>query len=88
VHWERPLHADAERLLAHRERLAHAGALALEHDSLEDLHAAALALDHLEMHTHGVPRLERRQVRPQLALLETLDHPAHRKRPRRADAEC
>jgi hypothetical protein len=88
VQRERPLDADAERLLAHGERLAHARALALDHDPLEDLHAAALALDHLEVHAHGVARLERRQVRPQLALLEALDDVAHRKRPGRAGEEC
>ena len=67
---ERPLDADAERLLAHGERLAHPGALALDDDALEDLDAAALALDHLEVDAHGVSGLELRQVRPQLALFE------------------
>src|SRR5689334_23563959 len=37
VQRERPLDADAERLLADRERLARAGALALDDDALEDL---------------------------------------------------
>ena len=98
VHRERPLDADAERLLADGERLARAGALALDHDPLEDLHAAALALDHLEVHAHGVARLEARQVLAQLALLDALDDRAHGKgRPRgrrpmvakcSADARC
>src|SRR5204862_6280523 len=70
VHRERPLHTDAERLLAHRERLAHAGALALDHDPLEDLHPSPLALDRLEVHAHAVTRLERRQVAAHLAPLE------------------
>src|SRR5215210_1931056 len=58
VHGERPLHADAEGLLAHREGLAHALALALDHDALEDLGAAARALDDLEVHLQAVAGLE------------------------------
>ena len=78
---ERPLDADAERLLSDGKGLAHACALTLDHDPLEDLHAPALALDHLEMNAHAVARLERRQVAAQLALLEALDHAIHEKRP-------
>jgi hypothetical protein len=70
VHRERPLDTDPERLLAHGERLPNARALALDDDALEDLHTAALTLDHLEVDADGVARLELRQVRPQLALLE------------------
>ena len=70
MHGERPLDADAERLLAHGEGLAHARALALDDDALEDLDTAALALDHLEVHADGVARLELRQVGSQLSLLE------------------
>src|SRR5215216_1878397 len=46
VHGERPLHADAEGLLADREGLAHPLALALDDDALEDLRPATRALDH------------------------------------------
>ena len=67
---ERPLDADAERLLANGERLANAGPLALDDDALEDLDAAALPLDDLEVHTNGVSGLELRQVGSQLSLLE------------------
>src|SRR4029453_17993689 len=45
VQRERPLHADAERVLPHGERLARPRALALDHDALVDLDAAPLALD-------------------------------------------
>ncbi len=67
---ERPLDADSERLLAHGERLSGPRALALDDDALEDLDAAPLTLDDLEVDTHGVSGLERRQVGPQLPLLE------------------
>ena len=67
---ERPLDADSEGLLTDGERLADAGALALDDDALEDLDAAALSLDHLEMDAHRVSGLERRQVGPQLTLLQ------------------
>src|SRR6266516_2658098 len=77
------LDADAERLLADRERLPGAGALALDHDALEDLDALPLTLDHLEMDTDGIPRLELRDVLAQLGALECFDHLAHRKRARR-----
>ena len=76
---ERPLDADAERLLAHGERLAHAGALPLDDDALEDLDAAARALDHLEVDADRVAGLELRHV-AQLGALEILDDVAHRKR--------
>jgi len=67
---ERPLDADAERLLTDGEGLAHAGALALDDDPLEGLGAPALPLDHLKEHTHGVAGLEARQVGSQLSLLD------------------
>jgi hypothetical protein len=70
VERERSLHPHSERLFADRERLADTGPLALDHDPLEGLESAPLALDHLEVHTHGVARLEARQIGPQLALLE------------------
>src|SRR4029079_479414 len=76
VERERPLDADAERLLPHREGLARAGSLPLEHDPLEDLHAAARALDDLEVHAHRVAGLEARHV-AQLGALEVLDDVAH-----------
>src|SRR6476646_7014236 len=86
VERERPLDADAERLLAHRERLARAGSLPLEHDPLEDLHPPASALDDLEVHAHGVARLEARHV-AQLSALEVLDDVAHGKRAGRPTAK-
>src|SRR6185437_745294 len=49
VQRERALHADAERLLAHREGLADADALTFDRDTLEHLRAPPRALDHEEM---------------------------------------
>src|SRR6266516_6657097 len=72
---ERPLDADAERLLASLERFPGTGALALDHDPLEHLNTAALALDHLEVDAHGVARLEPGAIAAQLALFEVLDDP-------------
>src|SRR5215475_3179755 len=60
VQRERPLDADAERLLADRERLAHAGALALDDDALEDLEPRPGALDHAKVHADAVSGLEPR----------------------------
>jgi len=85
VERERPLDADAERLLPHGEGLAGAGSLPLEHDSLEDLDAPACALDHLEVDAHRVARLEARHV-AQLSALEVLDDVAHRKTGQRPTA--
>src|SRR4051794_9344211 len=79
MHRERPLDADSEGVLAHGEGLAHPGALALDDDALEDLHPAALALDHLEVHAHGVSRLEVGDVVAQLLALEDVDGRAHKK---------
>src|SRR4051812_12299865 len=78
VHGERALHADAERLLADRERLPSALALALDDDSLEDLCAAAGALDDLEVDLHAVTGLKGRHL-AQLGALEGVDYSAHRK---------
>jgi hypothetical protein len=80
---ERALDADTERLLADGERLADARALTLDHDPLEDLDAAALTLDHLEVHAHGVARLEPGAAFAQLSLLEELDGLGHEKTARR-----
>src|SRR5215212_10581451 len=79
VHRERPLDADAEGLLAHRERFAHALALALDDDPFEDLDTAPRALDHLKVDADGVARLEAGHVLAQLALLDALDDRAHGK---------
>ena len=76
VHREHALHADAEGLLAHGERLARAVALALDHDALEDLHAAARALDHLEVHLDAVARREVGNA-AQLRALDGFDDAAH-----------
>jgi hypothetical protein len=84
---EGSLDTDAEGILAHGEGLTDARSLALDDDPLEDLHAAALALDHLEVHAHGVPRLEVGNVVAQLLALEDVDRSAHRKRPR-GPTEC
>src|SRR5712691_1597035 len=75
---KRPLDADPEGLLAHGERLPRPGSLALQDDALEDLDPLPLALDHLEVHAHGVPSLELRQVVAHLGAFECLDHLAHR----------
>jgi hypothetical protein len=88
VERERPLDADAERLLPHGERLAHAGALALDHDALEDLDAAALSLDHLKVDADSVARLEPWAIRAQLPLLEAFDDAVHKKTPAGAGAQC
>src|SRR5512147_374077 len=78
VEGERPLDADAERVLAHREGLPDPGALALDADPLEDLDALAIALDDLEVDAHRVAGLEVRDV-TQLAPLEAVDDRAHEK---------
>src|SRR2546429_2096197 len=78
VQGKRPLHADAEGLLAHREGLARAGSLAADHDALEDLRPATLPLDHLEVDADGVAGLEGRQIVTQLTPLECLDQAIHR----------
>ena len=74
---EGPLHAHAERLLAHREGLAHAASLALDHDALEDLRPPARALDDLEVHAHAVTRLEGGDT-AQLRALDAVDYAGHR----------
>jgi hypothetical protein len=76
VQWEGSLNADAERLLAYRERLARPAPLPLEHDALEHLGSPAIALDDLEVDAHSVAGVE---LRPLLedALLEALDDCAH-----------
>src|SRR6185503_9847543 len=76
VHGERPLHAYAEGLLAHGERLPDAVALTLEDDALEDLGPAPRALDDLEMHANTVPGPEPGDP-PQLRPLEAVDDAAH-----------
>src|SRR5215217_42429 len=76
VHGERALDADAEGLLADRERLAHPLALALDHDALEHLRPAPRPLDHLEVHAHPVAGLELRHA-PELRALEAVDDGAH-----------
>jgi hypothetical protein len=83
VERERPLDADAERLLSDCEGLTGACALPLDHDPLEDLHAPSLSLDHLEVDAHGVARLEPRAIAAQLALFEVLDDPMHKNGPQR-----
>jgi hypothetical protein len=87
VHRERPLHADAERLLPDGEGLTHARALALDDDALEDLDARALALDHAEVDTSRVAGLELREIGTQLPLLDELDGVRHERTARRAGAE-
>ncbi len=67
---------DAERLLAHRERLPGAAAAPGDHDALEHLGSAAGALDDLEVDAHPVPGREPRHP-PQLTLLDALDDRAH-----------
>src|SRR3954454_3532606 len=84
VHRERPLHADAERLLADREGLTHAVALALDDDALEDLGAPARPLDHLEVDADAVAGGELRDA-AQLRALEAVDHGAHGKEKARDD---
>jgi hypothetical protein len=62
VQGEGPLHAHAERHLAHRERLADATAVPSDHDALEDLDPGPGPLDDLDVHLDGVARPERRDV--------------------------
>jgi hypothetical protein len=88
VERKRPLDADAERLLAHGERLARAGPLAFDDDPLEDLHAPPLTLDHLKVDADRIARLEPRAILAQLALLEILDDAMHENGPAGAGAEC
>src|SRR5260221_12465330 len=77
VQRERPLDADAKRLLADREGLADAGALPLEDDPLKDLGASAAALDDLEVDAHAVARREGRKSLPLLAPLDAVGNAAH-----------
>src|SRR5262245_30388921 len=81
VQRERALDADAEGVLADRERLAGAGPLPLDHDPLEDLDPLAVALDHPEVDAHRVARLEAGHV-AQLTALDVLDGRAHREKGR------
>src|SRR5207237_208044 len=67
VQGERPLDADAERVLPHRERLTDAGALTLDHDPLEHLHAAPLALDHLQVDAHRAAQPRQPSPKPGFA---------------------
>ena len=76
VHGEHALHAYAEGLLAHGERLARAVALALDHDALEDLHPTARALDDLEVHLDAVAGREVGNA-AQLRALDGFDDAAH-----------
>src|SRR5262249_32756943 len=82
VERERALDANAERVLADGERLACTGALALDHDALEHLDALPRAFDDLEVHAHGVARLETGHF-AQLTALDVLDDRAHVERGRR-----
>ena len=84
VHRERPLDADAERLLAHGERLARARALAL--DTMPSKTCTRRRWPSITWKcTRTVsPALKRGQVLAQLALLDALDDRAHGKRPSRA----
>jgi hypothetical protein len=76
VQWEGSLHSDAERLLAHGERLTHAVALALEDDPLEDLGAPPRSLHDLEVHADAIAGVEYRRP-AQLRVLQAVDHGAH-----------
>ena len=76
VQRERPLHADAEGLLADGERLPGAMALALDHDALEHLGAAPRALDDLEVHAQTVTGVERGDP-AELRSLQAFDDCAH-----------
>ena len=76
VHREHALDADAERLLAHGERLAHAMSLTLDDDPLEHLHAAARALDHLKVDLDPIAGRELGDA-AQLRALDGVDDAAH-----------
>src|SRR5205085_5188920 len=73
VHRERPLHADAVRRLADRERLAAAGAAAADDRALEDLDALLVALDDAHVHAHGVAGLEGGHPLAELLGFNTVD---------------
>src|SRR4029077_14048685 len=79
VERERPLDADAERVLPDGERLARARTLPLQHQAFEDLDPLTRPLDHAEVHAYGVARLEARDL-AQLAALDVLNDCAHVKR--------
>src|ERR1035437_448473 len=76
MHREHALDANAEGLLAHRERLARTVALALDDRALEDLDAAASPLDHLEVNLHAVARREVWDA-AHLRALDGCDYAAH-----------
>ena len=76
VQRERPLDADAERLLADRERLAGAVALTLDHDPLEHLGPPPGPFDHLKVDANTVAGVERRYS-AELCALQGFDDGGH-----------
>ena len=76
VQRERSLDPDAERLLAHRERLARAVTLALYDNPFEHLRPAPRALDHLEVDAQPVTGVKGRYT-AELGTLQAVDHGAH-----------
>jgi hypothetical protein len=80
VQREGPLHAHAERLLAHGEGLPGPVALALDDDALEQLGAPAGAFNHLEMDAQTIAGVKGRYA-AELRTLQAVDHCAHRMNP-------
>src|SRR4029078_9026146 len=76
VHRERALDADAERLLADRERLARTVALTLDDHALEDLRTTTRPFDDLEVDADAVAGPELGHA-AQLRALEAADGRAH-----------
>jgi len=68
VNREGSLDANAERLLAHGERLVQASALSVDDGALEDLDSLTSSLDDAEVHLHGVASLELGNIAKLLAL--------------------
>ena len=75
---KRPFHPNAERLLAHGERLPHAVTLALDHHALEHLCPAPSPFDHLEVDAHPVTGAETRDP-AKLRALQIVDDRTHGK---------
>src|SRR4051794_13685623 len=67
---ERPLDADAEADLPHRERLARPGTLAADNGTLEDLDPLAVALHDPHVHLEGVAGRELRDVVAQAGAID------------------
>src|SRR5580704_502181 len=63
--------------LAHRERGVEPAVAARDHDAFVGLHTLAVALDDLDLHDHGVARLELGHLARHAPLVQILDYLVH-----------